>query len=168
MFEQNALINKAVEDVLSATATYQRGDTISMESLEKWARMRRYRGDWNHFIVRLKRAFQDTRGITLWCKKQTAGYKLLSVDEQINYEPMKRRRKAMKQLRLSKRSLNALPVGEMDDTQRILHQFATRHQQTGLDNLRRLEKLASQAIDIPRVPVAIPPELLEPVGATTA
>lgn len=117
MFKAKDEITDATNRVLDLFRHYTRGDVATWEVIEATAGFSRGGGHWTSFAYRLKRDLRRTRGITLNAVRGV-GWKLETVKEQLEDAPVRRQRRAGRQLHRSVQELRALPMSELTDYQR--------------------------------------------------
>lgn len=117
LFHEDGTIEAAVGRVLDVLRPMQRGEILLWATIEVYAGFDRESPHWSAFRHRLLRDFRKETGIVLWPVK-IVGWKLLTIDEQINWRSRKRMRRAARQLHRDMIELRAIPDAQMTDRQR--------------------------------------------------
>jgi hypothetical protein len=117
MFEHVPAIDQAIDRLMHAAKDLTRGDILTWPRIESVSGMRRYKRHWSCLIFKLKRRFEQERGIELWAVTDV-GMRLSTVEDQLFVNPKKRLRKAARQAMRSKKSLQALPPEELNEQER--------------------------------------------------
>jgi hypothetical protein len=116
MFDGNPYLDAMVESVMAFAAGLSRGDVLHMERIEHLTGLARYTTGWVSLIKKLKRRMEDARGIS-FLSVRDVGYKLCTLDENIDEVNRRGRRKAFRALRRAKQSLQCVPAGELSTHQ---------------------------------------------------
>lgn len=90
-------IEKAVFLLMDEAFKMHRGQVMTFETIIALTGLEKEVAPWNSVIKKFKRLHEKTRGITLW-SEVGVGYRLTSVEEQINECPQRRRRFAHRHL----------------------------------------------------------------------
>jgi hypothetical protein len=117
MFDTNDFITKAVQAVTSLILSRERGAVLAWPDVEGSAGFTRRSSHWSAFVRRLKRDLRDNSGLTLHALPGV-GYKIETVDEQLNARAIRRHRRARRQLDADVKELAALPDTLLSDHQR--------------------------------------------------
>jgi hypothetical protein len=165
MFEASEATNAKIEALFAQTADMGRGDFLAHEAIEEVLGIKRHDAGWGWLMVKLRDRLEAERGITLWSER-LVGYKLLTVAEHLDV-PLRRGRRAIRQLKRGLKSLEALPTNRLNDHQRRLLAFRLDGTRAAGQALRRqmheLDVLARPAEVGPRLPGLIPDPLLAEV-----
>jgi len=82
LFEAQPTITTKVNALLRHTATMNRGDFLSLEDIERVAKLTRREGHWSAVLGRFRRDLLETRGIVLH-SEPGVGYYLATLEQQI-------------------------------------------------------------------------------------
>lgn len=156
-FEATATITDAVLRALNVLAQYKRGETVTWDALEQAAGFARYTQHWSSFWNRLKRDFMNQAGgVCLW-PETNVGARLLTAQEQLTERAVKRRRRALRQMRKDQQELAAVPDRELTMNQRVLKSQQLQAARDGskqvLRQLRVSHVLAKPSAALPRAPI---------------
>lgn len=144
------VITAAVEAVWPLALAAKRGETLVDQELEHRSGLTKGGPKWNGFINRLKARILKERGIECYGQhtkevpikggagERIHGVRLYTVKEQNESSAIHRRRKKMSQHRRSRRTVAAIPVGEMTKRDRA-------NQLSQLETLDRERRQTMQA-----------------------
>lgn len=147
----------AMNRLLAACTSLQRGETIPYSLMEKELDVKRGSGNWSSLCQKFHREFLKIRGIRLWAETNI-GYRLLTQAEQAIENPQKRSRRAERQLT---RGLKETELGGFDELSPQLqaaraHAIHYMHEdKLKLARDRRQMELATRKSDTP--PTMLPP-----------
>lgn len=119
MFDPKDRITNAVAAVTECVVARNRGAIVAWKEVEQKAGFRRGETHWSAFVRRLKRDLREKHGLTL-CAVKSVGYKIETVDEQLNDRSIRRHRRARRQVDLDVKELAALPNDLLSDHQRTV------------------------------------------------
>lgn len=122
-----------VDALVALCGPLDRGDLLTREAIRGVVGIEPNMAHWKHCVGRARRQVERERGIATW-PVVGHGFRLLTADEQIDLLPRLRRRKALRQIRRSRRSVAALPIDGLS-----LHQQLTRAVQ--LSSLAQTERV---------------------------
>jgi hypothetical protein len=117
MFDPKDEITNAVTVITQTVVSRNRGAVVAWPEIEKKAGFKRGEKHWSAFVRRLKRDLRDKHGLTL-CAVKGVGYKVETVDEQLNDRSIRRHRRARRQVVADVKDLAALPDTLLSDHQR--------------------------------------------------
>lgn len=135
MFEADVEITQAVENVYALTAALGRGDVLTHEAIAGALSLSPHEGRWDHIVGRVRRRLEAERGISTW-PEHTVGYRLCSREEQLAI-PLKRMKRAYRQVRRGRKSVEALPEAGLTFHQRRLKAFMVEHAKASEQGIRR-------------------------------
>jgi hypothetical protein len=157
MFESRAEIAAAVDAVYAILDTLQRGDVLRHDQVREAIGLRPHEGSWDHIVYRAFDLLRENKGIAFW-HVRTVGYELLTPARTLEVIPLKRVKKAYRQLRRVERDVEALPERELTLQQRRLRLFELDRVKERKVELRRehraLALLIRPTATLPRRPVA--------------
>lgn len=116
MFETSREISEAVDALYELTMTLDRGDILMHTQIVEVLGLMPHQGRWGHIVGKVRRRLLDGRGIATWFVKGV-GYELLTKARQLEL-PTWRTKKAIRQFRKSRVSIQRLPEGELSLHQR--------------------------------------------------
>lgn len=158
----NAFIRKSrdiaeeLKKLIDATSTMERGTFVPHEQIEKISGIERDTIEWNRLIHHWKRAMRRTG---LWIKAaipRGTGYKILTLDEQKNDEPIRLQRQAERKVDLAAACIGSIPKEALDETSEayqhaVLEQLAQMKKQHQ-NNRAQLASWLSNPKTLPKVP----------------
>ena len=153
-FELNTIIDDKAALILAAADPLCRGDVIPFEAIERIADMVRDGEKWSTLVRALKRRMLRSRRIALW-PVPNVGYRLCTVDEQLNMLAESRQRRAGRQLSRTLVEVGALPHGEL-----TLHE--KRIKSVRMEQVRHARKMLKRAARHQRQAAAPSPTLPHP------
>lgn len=115
--------------LVDATSQMERGTFVSHEDITKISGIAKDAPEHYKLIHKWKRAM---RQVGLWVKAATplgTGYKILTLDEQRIYEPIRLQKQAMRRIDMAAACVGSIPEEALDETshayqQAVLHQLA--------------------------------------------
>ena len=156
MFEKDEAIQKAIENVYELTIPLNRGDVLRHESIMAVIRLRPHEEYWQHVVDTVRGRLEERRGISTW-PANNIGYALCSEDEQIDIG-RRRTRKAYRQIRRARRSVEALPAAGLSVNRQRRRALTAAHLKETQSTLRKSikeQKLICASRDkLPRRPVS--------------
>jgi hypothetical protein len=121
MFQVRNEIAEAVDKVYALTMSLGRGDVLTHEAVSAVLGVGPDAYPWKMVIRKVERRLEKDRGIAFWPNHRD-GKKLCTVSEQLRL-PAERLRRAGRQVRKGRRSINAIPTGSMTMHQRRIQAF---------------------------------------------
>jgi hypothetical protein len=122
VFERNKAAESTVAQLMDLAADYCRGQMLLFEDLERVAGVPRTSGRWSLILHKFRTRLLRERKVAL-LPKINVGYKLATHDEQLNFLPEQRQRKASRQLHRATEEVGALPPEELNTHQRRVQGF---------------------------------------------
>jgi hypothetical protein len=146
VFESSEVIDRMVERLWERVGSLRRGDTLLHAVVEDVLGVPPHTGHWPQCMKRLRRRLEHELGIAMW-PVVGIGYKLLTVGEQLNMLPRERLRRAARQERRARRSVEAIPADQLTPHQRraqVAQCHALRAAATELRRQLRIQAVLSR------------------------
>lgn len=140
--QKSERIAQAVKAIMDATEGWVRGNILTHEQIESVGELVRYQGSWGTVILTLKKRFETERGITL-DNIPGVGYKLATVNEQINDCVQKRSRRAVRQFNKAAGHLEAVPDEEMTTHQQIVRAKRLDGHRQAMQKIRQMRRIGN-------------------------
>lgn len=164
MFEANEALTRYVEALFGAAAKLERGDFLTHETITKILEVPPHQGHWQHCIERLKARMELEREISLLSEKGL-GYRLLTIDEQLTKLPMLRMKRAKKQLKKAKASVEALADESLSVHQRHVKAGQLEAMANSVESLRveqHIQATLCRSVDVTPKPLELEEVLVAP------
>jgi hypothetical protein len=150
-FVETDRIAASVEAVYALTLGLNRGQILTHEDIAGVLNLAPHEGSWDHVVNKVRRRLERERGISTW-PDPTVGYKLCTTAEQLLI-PVLRARRAIRQVRRGRRSVEALPEKSLTVNQRRARAFLAERSRESEWSLRRdARQLEKQARKLPKPP----------------
>ena len=157
MFETKEEITGAVDAIYAIAQTLERGQILTHEAIRSVLGTEPHVGSWDHIVNRVRKRIQDERGIATW-PENTVGYKLLTTVEQLDV-PVLRLKRAARQARRGRKSVEALPEKSLTMHQRRVRLFMVERAKVGESAIRReirdMTTEVKPTATLPRKPVPV-------------
>jgi hypothetical protein len=152
MFEEKEDVAQAVEALYSVVAKLNRGDILGHDVIASILGLSPHEGRWDHVVGKVRKRLLKERKIETWPEHEV-GYKLLTVQEQLEYVPLERSRRAIRQVRKGRKPLDALPASSLTVNQRKLREMLSSGMMSTEKAMRReLRKQGSLISPTPVIP----------------
>jgi hypothetical protein len=138
----NKKVAEGVEAVLGAMASLNRGDIITHEDIASASGIPYMGEGWGLLITKVKRRFEETRGITLWAVVEV-GYKLGTAEEQLNAFPARRARRAIRQLNRGLSHMESIPTEDLSAHQQSIRATKIDGQRKAMKKVRQMQRFAN-------------------------
>ena len=144
-------ITEAVDSVYKLTRDLNRGDVLTHQAIRSVLNVEPHTGSWGHVMRKVRKRLQDERGIATW-PETTVGYRLCTASEQLEL-PERRLRRAARQARRGRMSVEALPDRSLTLHQRRIKQFMTdRARESELRIKREARAMSAETKPTPVLP----------------
>jgi hypothetical protein len=110
--DKNPLIEEHVSTLLGVLEKMQRGQTLTFKDMVEATGLIKDVPPWPSVVRKLKRRFENERGVTLWAVP-SIGYKLATTDEQIILHSTNRKMRALQQIAKGIDHLTSVPAEEL-------------------------------------------------------
>lgn len=144
-------ITESVDAVYKLTVDLNRGDVLTHQAIRSVLNVEPHTGSWGHVMRKVRKRLQDERGIATW-PETTVGYRLCTASEQLEL-PERRLRRAARQARRGRMSVEALPDRSLTLHQRRIKQFMTdRARESELRIKREARAMSAETKPTPVLP----------------
>lgn len=154
MFETSEEVTAAVDAVYALTVHMGRGQILTHAEIGRVLGLNPHEGRWGHVMRKVRRRLEEERGISTW-PETTVGYRLCTPAEQLEL-PGRRLRRAMRQAKRGRKSVEALPDKSLSLHQRRLKAFMIERSRETERSLRRdvrdLTQEVKPTVTLPRRP----------------
>lgn len=134
-FERDPQIDAWVDEIYQLAGGLGRGDTLTRAAIKAVLGCEPNTGPWGHVMRRVRARLERERGITCWPVREV-GFRLLPVAEHAEV-PQRRLRRARRQVRRGRVSLQALPDAALSvHMRRVKAETVGRLRETEADLLR--------------------------------
>lgn len=134
-FREREEIREAVEALIAATESKERGDILTHDEIKAVTGLDPYQVPLPQIMKKFRRHTEEERGIALW-PEHTVGFKYLSKQEQLEMLPAQRLNRATRQVRRARKSVNAIPVVGLTAHQRRVRLFQSQALQAAEHEMR--------------------------------
>jgi hypothetical protein len=147
-FQPTEEVTRKVDAVYALLAGLSRGQVLGHEAIQEVLGVPPHTGSWSWVMRKARRRLEDEKGVAVW-PDYTVGYRLCTVAEQLQL-PGRRLRRAVRQVRRGRRSVEALPFRGLTPHQRRSQLFLAER---SLDVERSLQReLRTQAESLRSTP----------------
>jgi hypothetical protein len=159
MFETNESVRSMIDRLWDVCGSLDRGDILSHEVIRDILGCEPHTPPWPHCMKVVRRRLQKERGIAT-LPDRTYGYKFLTQQETLTRLPQYRTKKAGRQFRWTRQSLESLPESGLSPRQRqarmMLIESVRRAEVTTRSDLRDQVQLTRATPVPPRRPRPAP------------
>lgn len=149
MFDRIDEIAAKVDEVSALFNEHDRGDVVTHEAIGAILGLGPHEGRWDHVVNRVRGRVQRERGIATW-PEPTVGYRLLTVKEQVEDLPRWRLKRAARQARRAKRSIEALPDAGLSMHQRRVKEAQIEALKLATSEVRRQQRVMEVLVRRPQ------------------
>jgi hypothetical protein len=135
MYESKEEITVAADAVYALARKLDRGDILTHQAITRVLHLAPHQGRWDHIVNKVRKRLEGERGIATW-PEIGVGYKLLTPPETLEL-PTWRNKRAARQMRRGRKSLQALPDNILSLHQRRSKLFLIDRQKESERALRR-------------------------------
>ncbi len=157
MIEAKPEIRDAVDALYGVASSLKRGEILTHEAIGETIGLQPYEGRWALIVARVRNRLESVDGIATW-PVNGVGFELLTPARQLEI-PRYRLKRAIKQVRKSKRSVSALPEKGLSFSQRRIREAILERLPDAERNLRAEFRVMAQltkpspTVARPQVPV---------------
>jgi hypothetical protein len=136
MKQENDLLARKVQKLMDYCEHYERGATISHRKITEVTNEPYKGAQWGQMIRKWEKRLLKERNVALK-NEHGHGYKLATIEEQLNEIPIRHQEKGIKQYKSGRKKATAIPVDNLTDNQRLIQTKRAQGMTTVMKGMRK-------------------------------